>query len=186
MKKLIKPFLGLFICIFLIFALGFLLDFASREISRQIYPQKYADIVDECAEKYSLPPELIFAVIKTESSFDPNAKSHAGACGLMQITPRTFAWISSLRSLSTDPDMIFDERTNIDYGCYLLRYLYDRYESFDTAFAAYNAGMTRVNEWLGDESISKDGVLLNIPFEETRNYIKKVNHAIDMYKLLYE
>lgn len=82
--------------------------------------------------------------------------------------------------------MLYDPATNIKYGTYYLSYLYLRYNSWDEVFAAYNAGHGNVDEWLEDEQYTnKDGKLSHIPFEETKNYVKKVNNAIDVYKRLY-
>ena len=77
--------------------------------------------------------------------------------------------------------MVFDAETNVKYGTFFLSFLYGEFGDWDTAFAAYNAGRNKVKSWLQDESISKDGKLVNIPYSETANYIKKVNKAWDYY-----
>ncbi len=185
MKEILKKTFFVFVAIAATVALGWLLIFASKAISRQIYPHKYAETVEQCAKEYEIPAEIIYAVIQTESGFRQNAKSDAGAIGLMQLMPSTFAWINMLREETKDPALIWDVETNIEYGSYLLRYLYDHYQNWDTAFAAYNAGMNRVNNWLQDQDISENGILVRIPYQETERYVEKVNHAIDMYRLLY-
>lgn len=76
-----------------------------------------------------------------------------------------------------------DPETNIKLGCYLLRMLIDRYESTDTALAAYNAGIGNVDGWLADPNYSRDGKnLYEIPFTETKYYVEKVNQYIKEYK----
>ena len=81
---------------------------------------------------------------------------------------------------------IYDPDTNIRYGVWYLSYLYGRFDSWDNAFAAYNAGPGNVSKWLKDSEYSSDGETLSyIPFKETRNYVVKVNRAIEVYDRLY-
>ena len=84
--------------------------------------------------------------------------------------------------------MIYDPETNVRYGTFYLSLLYKRYENWETALAAYNAGPGEVDSWLEDEKYSSDGVSLkNIPYKETRLYVKKIIKASEKYlKLYYE
>lgn len=165
---------------------GFLYNAVWNRIDRSRYPQQYREYVSEYASEYGVPEYIVYAVIKTESNFESNAVSSAGAVGLMQLTPDTFDWISMLMKRSADSGMLYDPETNIEYGTYLLSYLYMRYNRWDTVFAAYNAGMTRVDDWLTNSDLTdEDGRLVSIPFEETGKYVKKVNNAIDVYRRLY-
>ena len=157
---------------------------AKEKMLKREYPLVFTDEVELASEKYHISPEILYAVIRTESGFNPNAKSSAGACGLMQLTPDTYDWLLYNRRENTKGD-IFDPATNIEYGAYFLASLHRKFESWDTAFAAYNAGMNRVSKWLRDESVSENGVLVNIPYTETANYVIKVNNAIEIYKNLY-
>lgn len=156
---------------------------------RQMYPRSYAEIVEYEAQENGLDPAFVYAVIKTESNFDPNAKSSANALGLMQMTPETFAWIQS--KYRGDPqytaDDLYTPEINIRYGCRLLAYLIDRYEFWDTALCAYNAGMGNANSWLQNAEYSTDGkTITNIPYPETRNYVSSVNRNYDTYRSLYD
>ena len=104
----------------------------------------------------------------------------------MQLVPDTFDWVSMRLKRNSEHGMLYDPRTNIEYGTYMLSYLYMRYNRWDTAFAAYNAGHSRVDQWLTDPQITdEDGNLVRIPFRETEKYVKKVNDAIEVYKRLY-
>lgn len=155
-------------------------------IDRKRYPQEYSEYVAKYASEYGVPEYIVFSVIKVESDFASNALSHAGAVGLMQMTPDTFDWVSMLMKRTADHGMLYDPETNIEYGTYLLAYLYMRYNRWDTVFAAYNAGMSRVDGWLKDPAITNaDGQLENIPIKETDKYVDRVNDAIDVYKRLY-
>lgn len=150
------------------------------------YVKKYEDEVLAAAEKYGLEPALVFAVIRTESSFDPNAVSPAGAKGLMQIMQTTGEWVCLRMGDEFDESRIFEPEYNIGLGCHLLRYLLDKYDGeLRFALAAYNAGSGRVDSWLADPAYY-DGQELSIPFDETRNYVKKVLTAYEKYKEMDE
>lgn len=153
---------------------------------KKLYPREYSEYVEKYANEYDVPEALVYAVIRTESSFDPNATSHAGAHGLMQLIPDTMDWLSRLLGEEAPTGDIYDPETNIKYGTYYLRHLYDRFDSWDTAIAAYNAGHGKVGTWLKDTRYSDDGVeLKNIPYTETRNYVNKISEAYDIYNELY-
>lgn len=157
-------------------------------IEHQSYPIKYEEIVEQNAQANNLPTSLIYAVIRTESSFRPDVESHANAKGLMQITPDTFDFIVMKTGLKDFTiDQAFDPEINIYCGSWYLRFLLDRYDqNLPVALAAYNAGMGNVGKWLKDEAYSSDGVNLHtIPFPETDNYVKKVMDAKQKYEELY-
>lgn len=151
----------------------------SRDRKNSIIPDKYRDLLIENSDKYQIPIEVLYGVIKTESNFDENAMSSAGACGLMQLMPETFAWLQTVKGESIPELEIFDPKVNLDYGSSYLAMLYERFGNWDTVFAAYNAGPTIVSVWLQ----SSEGTTLNeIPYSETDNYVKKVNLAIQEYR----
>ena len=112
-------------------ALGILLVavFFRSRIARAQYPCRYADTVTRYAELYDIDPLVLYAFIRTESNFNPNAQSDAGARGLMQITEVTFDWIK----LKIAPDEaltfddLFDPETNIRFGSYFVAYCLQRY-----------------------------------------------------------
>ncbi|MGN0452628.1 MAG: lytic transglycosylase domain-containing protein [Ruminococcus sp.] len=163
---------------------GVLTSFVNS-VEKQFYPLKYSAEISKASEEYDLEPEYICAVIYTESSFDPNAQSHAGAKGLMQLMPETFLWLAETRGEDLNTDDLWDAETNIDYGCYYLRYLINHYGDKYTACAAYNAGNV-VSHWLSDERYSSDGITLSyIPYGETADYVDKIRSAEEMYEKLY-
>ena len=157
------------------------------ELEKLSYPIEYSEYVEKSADEYDLDEALIYAVIRTESSFNTEAQSPVGACGLMQVMPSSFEWLQSLRGTTGEytTEDLFDPDICIDYGCYLLRYFMDTYEDERCAIAAYNAGFV-VGEWLEDENYSVDGkTLIDTPYPETSEYIKKVESAKEMYIKLY-
>ncbi len=167
--------------------LGFLADFLITFFEKQAYPREYAEYVEVYAEQYGVPETMIFAVIRTESGFDSGAVSHAGAVGLMQMMPETFEWLTNEMLFDhLDAGMLYDPETNIKYGTYYLSRLYDRYGDWELALAAYNGGQGNVDEWLEDSAYADgEGGLKEIPFRETRQYVKKALKARDVYERLY-
>lgn len=150
------------------------------------YPMEYEAEVRRACEKYDLDPCLVFAVIRTESFFTPEAVSGAGAQGLMQIMPETGEWIAWRQGKEYDESRIFEPDYNIDLGCWLLSFLLEKYNGdVELAAAAYNAGHSAVNRWLDDPKYY-DGKNLTIPYEETENYVKKVKDAYEKYQFLRE
>ena len=151
------------------------------------YPIKYQSYVEKYAAENHLNKYFVYAVIKTESGFDPWAESNVGARGLMQIMEDTFDWI---KFKSDDDEAVYyymyDAETNIRYGCMLLGYLMDEFGSVEVAAAAYHAGRGNVNEWLTDKRYSSDGVHLDtIPISDTAHYVDKITKAMEKYIKLY-
>ena len=132
-----------------------------------------------------MPEEIVYAVILTESRFQRDAVSRAGACGLMQLMPATYEAVAYELDRIPDEIMIFDPGTNICCGVYLLSKLYEKYGCWETAFAAYNAGEAAVDLWLSDDRYSASGRLTYIPYSETAGYVKKVRCAAESYKKIY-
>lgn len=170
--------------------LGVILYLSSCGIDKAHYQLEYKELVNKYSAEYNVSDELIYAVIKTESNFNPNAESAVGAIGLMQIMPYTFEWLQTYYDgeVTLDTDCLYDPETSIKYGTRFLAFLLDRYQNCEeTAVAAYNAGYGAVDEWLADESCSSDGVTLDyIPFDETRYYVQKVETAKENYKDVYK
>lgn len=138
------------------------------------YPLRYEAIVLAHARNYDLPPTLLAAVIYTESKFDADARSSAGAVGLMQLLPETAKGIAVRtggdRFVVSD---LLDPEVNVRYGSWYLRSLLDRYDDVRTALAAYHAGQGNVDEW------RRAGV--GIQFAETRAYVDEVLDAERVY-----
>lgn len=149
-----------------------------------LYPLKNRQTVFEFADIYGLERALVFAVIKVESGFDENAESHAGAIGLMQITPETAEYIANLQGIEKYD--LRDQRTNVNFGCFYIKYLMQKFKNTETAIIAYNAGEGNVSLWLNNPEYSNDKSTLKvIPFKETCEYIKKIKETFVKYKKLY-
>lgn len=161
-------------------ALGPLGD-AVRELT---LPLKHEDIIRQQARAKHLDPALVAAVIYQESKFRDQT-SHAGARGLMQITPETARFIAR-RSGGTSfvESDLATPQINIAYGTFYLRYLIDRYGGNETlAIAAYNAGHANVDRWVaragGPDSFDIDD---DVPFPETRDYVHRVQDRRKDYR----
>ncbi len=143
-----------------------------------IYPQKYSVYVEKYANRFDVDENLVYAVIKVESNFNPNAESDAGAKGLMQLMDSTAEECAAKLGISADP---FDPEDNIMLGTYYLSELIDSCGSVYNAIAAYNGGLANVKKWSKDEY----GDISDIPFGETEKYVDRVLDAYDNYCKLY-
>jgi len=168
--------------------LYFTVGAGKTEIARMIYPVKYQEYVENSAEEYALDKYLVYAVIKTESNFDPAVTSRADAKGMMQLMDGTAAECNNKEGFGYNlPDDLFDAEKNIRMGCSYLRRLLDTYGNIELAVAAYNAGTGNVKKWLSDEKLSDgQGGLADIPYEETDKYVKKVLRTYEIYTKLYK
>lgn len=192
-SKVIKP--NKFAILSVFFLLGLLGLFALYLAFTWYFPIKFWDEIEKNAKKYNLEPAFICGVIHAESKFQENALSHKNATGLMQLTEGTAYW--ALEETGLLEEMNIDEediekvnlnspKINIELGSWYLRKLLNQYdENIDLALSAYNAGSGNVAKWLQNNEYSKDGkTLYYIPFEETRNYLKRVNFSTKIYEFL--
>ncbi len=155
----------------------------------EIYPKEYEEYVLKYSKEYNIDHNFIFAIIKTESNFDAMAQSEVGARGLMQIMEEAYDWakfkIKDERDITYD--QMFEPEYNIEYGCFMLGYYYEKYGLFELAAAAYHSGMTTVDNWISDGTISLDNFdVEDIPAGKTKHYVTKVMRYYQSYLNLYE
>lgn len=180
-RKKILNFMFWFACaVISVLTIFFVYNFALRRIC----PLKYQAFVMESAQKHGVEPELIYAVIKTESNFLSTAESHKGALGLMQITPDTFEWLKLYtKEKEVDYQSLKNPQISIDYGTFMLAKLLLKYQNEDLTICAYNAGIATVDRWLKNRIYTKNGINLSfIPYKETREYLNKVKKYKKIYK----
>ena len=152
-----------------------------------IFPKKYQQEINYFCQQYELSPSLVYAVIFTESRFDKNAISSKDAKGLMQIGEITGEWAAELLDMEQyQKQMLFEPNIIIQFGCLFLNKLTNQFGTTQTALAAYNAGSGNVSKWLQDSHYSDDGkTLIDIPYGETKRYVKKVMFVQKIYQWLY-
>lgn len=141
------------------------------------FPLAHRDNISENASKQQVDPSWAYAVIRQESAFAPDARSPKGAMGLMQIMPSTGRLIArDLNIRLKSKAQLLDVDTNIRFGISYLRKVMNRFDDNTVlATAAYNAGSQRVKSWLPDDRpLAPDRWIENIPFSETRDYLKRV------------
>lgn len=162
---------------------------AYRLAEEFLYPQKYDSAVEYWAEEYGLDPLLLYAFIRTESGFDPQAESNVGARGLMQITEETFLWIKS--KIAAEEDLTFDDLyspdVNVRFGAYYVAQCLARYEGdVATAAAAYHSGWGTVDRLLINTAYSSSGRTLDVfPYTQMQNYVIKIDRHYQTYQKLY-
>ncbi|MDI6801886.1 MAG: lytic transglycosylase domain-containing protein [Thermodesulfovibrionales bacterium] len=138
------------------------------------YPIAFLPEVMEASEKNEMDHLLILSVMREESRFDPEAKSIAGAMGLMQLMPHTARRFDRQIEIRIDNDL-YDARKNILIGSSYLKHLLKTFNSIPVAIAAYNAGEDAVKDWIKNGNYKTvDEFIEDIPYDETRNYVKKV------------
>lgn len=167
----------------LFFAAAAVICVALNFLMYQIYyPTKYFAEISSASAEYSVDEALICALINVESSFNKDAVSSKGAKGLMQIMPSTAASIAAALDESFSEENLFDEETNIRYGAFYIHMLLSQF-NFEEAICAYNAGPNKVRSWLNDNNYSSDNIHLDeVPYRETREYLKKVKKNLNYYK----
>jgi soluble lytic murein transglycosylase len=152
------------------------------------YPLDYRQVVVGNARLYHLDPALVAAVVYEESQFDAQARSGAGAVGLMQLLPDTARGIAihtggTKFHPATD---LLDPDLNVRYGCWYLRHLRQKYAEYpngdELALAAYNAGQANVDAWI---AATTPGATVQIRFPGTRDYVTDVMHLETLYRRAY-
>lgn len=161
-------------------------DYMQRKF---VYKWPYGTEVHTYSAKYRVDPYLAEAVIKNESGFKPDAQSHRGAMGLMQIMPETGAWIAKSTDFPNFKDkMLLLPELNIKFGCWYLSELEHEFKQNDILLlAAYNAGRGTVHDWMDENGWDYTfNDISQIPLAETRNYVTKVIHDKKRYQELYQ
>ncbi|GER94240.1 hypothetical protein A45J_2000 [hot springs metagenome] len=148
----------------------------NEKIHDLFYPMAFQQDVEEAARKNNIDPLLIMSIMREESRFNINALSIAGAVGLMQLMPSTAnKYDRHVKITLKNTNQLYEPKTNILIGSYYLKHLIKNFKSLPLAIAAYNAGEEIVREWLKKGSYNTvDEFIEDIPYDETRNYVKRV------------
>ncbi|HET8650179.1 MAG TPA: transglycosylase SLT domain-containing protein, partial [Gemmatimonadales bacterium] len=160
---------------------------ADARVYRLIYPATHADALVADATERGLDPAFVAALVRQESMFNPDARSGAGARGLMQLMPKVGHGLAkSLDFPFWDPVLLYQPDVNLQLGTLHLSELARRYDAPVHILAAYNAGASRVDRWR--EKVGVDDPELfaeRIPYTETRDYVRIIQRNEDFYRALY-
>ena len=150
-----------------------------------IYPRPFRELVDAASAEFGVENNLVWAIMRQESAFDPRATSRAGAAGLMQLMPATAQDEANRIRLRTFD--IYDVADNIRMGVSHLAWLSRSFSRLDWVMAAYNAGSGNARRWLADggRELTPDFWIERITFHETRDYIQRVAANLEIYRMLY-
>ncbi|HNG81414.1 MAG TPA: transglycosylase SLT domain-containing protein [Burkholderiaceae bacterium] len=151
----------------------------------QRFPTPYRAEVLANAQELGIEPAYVYGLIRQESRFVTDARSHVGASGLMQVMPATAKWTARRLGLPFTQDMISDKATNLRIGTAYLKFVLEDFGGSQAlAAAAYNAGPSRSRRWREGPVLEVAAWAENIPFNETRDYVKKVLSNASFYAAL--
>lgn len=156
-------------------------------ILQQAYPNRYWDLVQKVGAEHDFDVRIFHALVREESSFNPNAKSWAGARGLSQLMPATARHVAGRMGISVSSSTITDPEKNLSIGSWYLNYLHRYFHgnSF-LAVPAYNAGEGNVGKWAREwGSRPTDEYVEAIPIRETRHYVKRVLGTYQLYRVVW-
>lgn len=155
---------------------------------RLVYPQNYYKQVKNFSNIYKNNDALMMAIIREESSFNPQAQSSVGAIGLMQLMPSTAHDIGSKRGIEFNTSSLVNPELNIKLGNLYYSTIREMLENKDvSAIAAYNGGIGAVSSWKTNLKYNDtDEFVEQIPYDETKNYVKKVFKSYWNYTRIYQ
>lgn len=158
-----------------------------RRLLRVVFPFPHRELVEREAEEWGLDPILMAALIRQESAFKADIRSHAGAVGLMQVMPPTGRELAARHGPEGFREANLESaEVNLHLGAAFLRDMSRRYDDLTLVLSAYNAGPTRATRWRGfPEAADPLRFTERIPFEETRGYVKNVRRNLGLYRALY-
>jgi soluble lytic murein transglycosylase len=152
------------------------------------WPTAYDGTVERAARRHGVEPALVYAIMREESGYQPDALSVVGARGLTQIMPDTGRRLAAdLGAASFDPAELFVPERNLELGAFYLSQLLGRFDGrLSAAIASYNAGPEAVARWLAADGRREDDEWVeSIPYDQTRSYVKRVLRSMHVYRALY-
>lgn len=183
-NKVIKVIISVVLIAGIVVVAGFIFY---DKMMKKSYPEKYSEYVSKYSDEYDVDEVLLYAIIRTESGFNPKAESSVGALGLTQIMPDTFDWLMRKTGESYEDDALFTPEISIKYCALFISILQDSFSDRNAVIAAYHAGAGTVKKWLADTQYSSDGTTLeHMPSGDTSHYVYKVTKAIEIYNNLYD
>lgn len=155
-----------------------------RKGMEYLYPRPFLDEVRKAAERFKVEENLVWAIMRQESAFNPNATSWVGAAGLMQLMPATAR--SEAKALEMKNYNLYNAGQNIILGTAHIARLLKSFSNVEQAVAAYNGGSGSARRWLaGRKDVPLDEWIESVRFEETNDYVRKVMANLHIYRALY-
>lgn len=160
---------------------------SSPAAARLSFPLGFREHVRRFSRKYGLDEFLVYSLIREESRFDERAVSVSDARGLMQLLPSTAEEVAGkTKTRYSGASRLFVPRVNVEFGCYYVSWLLERFSgNVAVSLAGYNGGPTNAEKWYGDGGLPLDEFVEEIPFEQSRNYVKKVLASYGAYEATY-
>lgn len=166
--------------------IGYLYHTFGHEVDLKNHPREYSEFVTKYCAEYGVPEYIVYGIILSESNFQSNHVSDDGEIGLMQLSPETFASLTSITKENLESGILYDPETNIRYGVYLLSHWFTQYNRWNTVTAMYLTDETTVTDWMNDPDNTDDnGNLTVIPDDEIKAQLESLWEEIEMYQKLY-
>ena len=165
---------------------GYLYQLIGHGADLKKHPRQYEEYVEKYAAEYGVPEQVIYATILNQSGFRSNYVSDDGRIGLMQLSPDTLRWLTSMTKETLEAGILYDPETNIKYGTYMMSYLYTKYNRWKTVAAMMVTDEATVNAWTDNPAYSDEhGNLTDIPDKTVENLVEQIVDDTEMYRMLY-
>lgn len=165
---------------------GYIYQLIGHSVDVKKHPRRYEEYVKKYSAEYGVPEYIVYAFILDESGFESNCVSGDGRIGLMQLTPDTFQWLTSMTKETLDSGILYDPETNIKYGTYMMSYLYTKYNRWKTVVAVMSNDEATVERWIAEpQNTDEHGNLTSIPDKKAAARVSAIEHDIEKYRELY-
>ena len=163
-------------------------DKAPKQFWQMLFPMPYEGALVSSSRRFSLDPYMVAALIRQESEFNPVAHSYANAYGLTQIVPATGRMLARQQGIAwSSPNLLYQPATNLRLGTSYMRALLNQWSGrWEETLASYNAGASRVKEWLTWANYREPAEFVeSIPITQTREYVQSVIRNAAVYREIY-
>ena len=165
---------------------GYVFQLIGHKADIKKHPRIFEDYVEKYSAEYGVPEYIMYAYILNQSDFMSNRVSEDGRIGLMQISPDTLRWLTSMTKETLESGILYDPETNIKYGTYMMSHLYTNYSRWKTVVAIMLTDEETVTEWMTHpEYTDERGNLTDIPDKTVEEKVERIEDDIETYRKLY-